>query len=130
MVNLKHSNYKNESIEAKYLNNVRKDRFLKVKNCLLQWENDFIELKDREIKDIEIKIKSEIKELFSKPMLVPIDDMGKFEQNEMKKKRPIEQIWYDCLINYIPGPIAKNVSGFKDKNVSLFKTNMPDACGK
>ena len=36
MVNLKHSNYKNESIEAKYLNNVRKDRSLKVKNCLLQ----------------------------------------------------------------------------------------------
>ena len=130
MVNLKHSNYKNESIEAKYLNNVRKDRSLKVKNCLLQWENDFIELKDREIKDIEIKVKSEIEELFSKPMLVPIDDMGKFEQNEMKKKRSIEQIWYDCLINYIPGPIAKNVSGFKDKNVSLFKTNMPDACGK
>ena len=130
MVNLKHSNYKNESIEAKYLNNVQKDRSLKVKNCLLQWENDFIELKDREIKDIEIKVKSEIEELFSKPMLVPIDDMGKFEQNEMKKKRSIEQIWYDCLINYIPGPIAKNVSGFKDKNVSLFKTNMPDACGK
>ena len=130
MVNLKHSNCKNESIEAKYLNNVRKDRSLKVKNCLLQWENDFIELKDREIKDIEIKVKSEIEELFSKPMLVPIDDMGKFEQNEMKKKRSIEQIWYDCLINYIPGPIAKNVSGFKDKNVSLFKTNMPDACGK
>ena len=130
MVNLKHSNYKNESIEAKYLNNVRKDRFLKVKNCLFQWENDFIELKGREIKDIEIKIKSEIEELFSKPMIVSIDDMGKFEQNEMKKKRPVEQTWYDCLINYIPGPIAKNVSSFKDKNVSLFKANMPDACGK
>ena len=30
------SNYKNENIEGKYLNNVRKKQFLKVKNSLLE----------------------------------------------------------------------------------------------
>ena len=34
MENSKHSNYKNENIETKYLNNMRKTRFLKVKNNL------------------------------------------------------------------------------------------------
>ena len=40
-------NYKNKSIEKKYLNNMRKNQFLKVKNSLLELEKDFIELKDR-----------------------------------------------------------------------------------
>ena len=31
----------------------------------------------------------------------------------------------DWLINYIPQPIGKGVSDFKDKIVSLFKTNTP-----
>ena len=34
-----------------------------------------------------------------------IDDMGKFEQNEMKKKRPIRNTWYNWLINFISVPI-------------------------
>ena len=41
------SNYKNENKEIKYLNYIRNNRFLKFKNCLLELENDFIELKDR-----------------------------------------------------------------------------------
>ena len=40
-------NHKNQSIERKYLNNMRKNQFLKVKNSLLELEKDFIKLKDR-----------------------------------------------------------------------------------
>ena len=40
-------NYKNENIERKYLNNMRKSQFLKVNNSLLELEKDFIELRDR-----------------------------------------------------------------------------------
>ena len=43
----------------------------------------------------------------------------------MKKIRPIKNTWNDWLINYIPEPIRKRVGGFKDKIVSLFKTNTP-----
>ena len=39
--------------------------------------------------------------------------------------RPIENTWYDWLICYIPVPIRKNLGGFKDKFISLFKTNTP-----
>ena len=52
---MKDLNYKNENTEIKYLNNVRKNRFLKLKNNLLDLK-DFIELKDRESKDREVKI--------------------------------------------------------------------------
>ena len=55
-----------------------------------------------------------------------IDDMDRCEQNEMKKKRPIKNTWYDWLINYIPEPTRKTVGGFKEKFVSLFKTNIPE----
>ena len=55
--------------------------FWKVKNSLLELENDFIGLKDR-----ELKIKTEIEELFFKSIIVSIDDMDRFEQKEMKKK--------------------------------------------
>ena len=40
--------------------------------------------------------------------------------------RPIIKIQYNQLINYIHyihKPIRKNIGGFKDKIVSLFKTN-------
>ena len=36
MENLKHPTYKNENIETKYLNNVQRNRFLKIKNNLLE----------------------------------------------------------------------------------------------
>ena len=58
------SNYKNENIERKYLKNMWKNQFLKVNNSLLELEKDFIELKEREVKDREIKIKREMEELF------------------------------------------------------------------
>ena len=48
--------YKNENIERKYLDNMQKNQFLKVKNGL----SDFVELKDRELKDREVKIEREI----------------------------------------------------------------------
>ena len=43
--------------------------------------------------------------------------MDRFEEEEMKKIRPIKNTWYDWLINYIPKPIRKSVS--------VFKTNTP-----
>ena len=58
-------------------------------------------------------------------IILSIDDMDKFEQKEMKKIRLIKNTWYDWLVNYIPEPIRKSVVGFKDKIVSLFKTNTP-----
>ena len=82
-------------------------------------------MKDRELKDREVKIKREIEELFFEPIIVSIDDMDNFEQKKMKKIRPIKNTWYDQLINYIPEPIRKSVGGFKDKIVCLFKTNTP-----
>ena len=44
--NSKHSGFKNENIETKYLHNTEKTQFLNVKNSLLELEKDFIELKD------------------------------------------------------------------------------------
>ena len=82
-------------------------------------------MKEKELKDREEKIKREIGELFFKPIIVSIDDMDNSEQKEMKKIRPIKNTWYDWLINSIPEPIRKSVGGFKDKIVSLFKTNTP-----
>ena len=104
---------------------MRKNQILKEKNSLLELEKDFMELKDRELKDREVKIKREIEELFFKPIIVSIDDMNKFEQKEMKKIKPIKITWYDWLIDYNPGPIRKSIALFKDKVVSLFKTNTP-----
>lgn len=61
-------NYKNENIEIRCLNNTQKNkqtnkqkRSLKVKNRLLELEDDFIGLKDK-----ELKTKKEIEELFFK----------------------------------------------------------------
>ena len=82
-------------------------------------------MKHRELKDTELKIKKEIEELFCKPVIVSKDDMDKFQQKEMKKTRHVKITWYDWLTNYIPDPIRKSVGGFKDKVVSLFKTNSP-----
>ena len=46
--NSKHSTYNNENIEKKYLNKMRKTRFIKVKNSLLKLEKEFIELKNND----------------------------------------------------------------------------------
>ena len=69
---------------------MRNNPFLKVKNRLVEVEKYFIESKDRELKDREVKIKREIEELFLKPFILSTDDMNKFEQKEMKKIRPIK----------------------------------------
>ena len=61
---------------------------MKVKNEFLKVENGFIDLKDRELKDKEIKIKRKIEKLMFQPIVVSINDMDKFEQNEMKKEVP------------------------------------------
>ena len=104
---------------------MQKNQFLKVKNSLLELEKDFIELKEIELKDREIKIKREIEQLFSKPIVVTIDDIDKFEKNEMKKIRPIKNTWYEWLTNHIPESKRKRVGGFKDAIVILFKANTP-----
>ena len=100
-------NNKNENIKKKYLTNMQRNQFLKVKNRLLELEKDFIELKGRELKDREIKIKREIEELFLKLIIIFIDDLNKFEQKKMKKISPIKKTWYSWLFNNIPEPIRK-----------------------
>ena len=73
------------------------------------------------MKDREIKTKRELDELLFKPIIVSIDDMDRFgKKKEMKKIRPIKNIWYDWLVNYIPEPIRTSVGGFKDIIVTLF----------
>ena len=66
---MENSNYKEKNNDIKYLNNIWKNQFLKLKNSLLDSEKDFIELKDRELKDREVNIKREIEELFSNQLL-------------------------------------------------------------
>ena len=89
-IRIENPSYKNENVERKYLNNMQKSPFLKVKKSLLESEKDFIELKAR-----EVKMKWEIEELFFRPTIVSIYDMDKFEENEMKKIRSIKNTWYD-----------------------------------
>ena len=57
---MKNPNYEDENIERKKLNKMQENQFLKFKRSLLELEKDFIQLKDRELKDREIKIKREI----------------------------------------------------------------------
>ena len=54
---MENPNYKNENTKRKYLNTMRRNQFLKVKNGILELEIDFIELRDMELKDGEVKIK-------------------------------------------------------------------------
>ena len=58
---MENSNYRND---RKYLNNMQKDQFLKVKNSLLESEKDFVELEHRELKYREIKIKRDRRVIF------------------------------------------------------------------
>ena len=50
-----------------------------------------MELKDRELKDRKEKIKREMKELFCQLSIMSKDEMDKFEEEEMKKIRPIKE---------------------------------------
>ena len=51
-----------------------------------------------------------------------LDDMGKFEEKEMKKVRSFKKTWHDWLINYISESIRKSVGWFKDK--VILNTNL------
>ena len=53
-----------------------KNQFLKVKNSILELEKDFIELKNRELEDREVKIKRETEELVLKNIIESIDDIS------------------------------------------------------
>ena len=50
-----------------------------------------------------------------------IEDMDRFEEEEMKNIGPIKNTWFDLLINYIFKPI--NLSALKDIFTGFFKTN-------
>ena len=72
-----------------------------------------MDFKDIKLKNRQIKIKKEIEELCFKPNFLPIEDMDRFEGEEMKKTRPIKNTWYDWLINYTLNPIRKKCKCFK-----------------
>ena len=78
MDHLRHKKYKSEHTEMEHLNNIWKNRILKVKKSLLEFE-DFGEVNDK-----EIKIRKYIQELFTKPINMSVKDMDKFEEKEMK----------------------------------------------
>ena len=106
---MKNQDYKEENIERRYLREIMQNyQFLKVKNSLLEFEKDFIQLKDRESKIRKEKLERDIKGLFHKPLIVSKDDMDKFEEQIMKKIRPVITKWFDQVIN-------KNVMGKKPK---------------
>ena len=56
-IRIQNSNYKDENFERKCINIMRKNQFLKVKNSLLELKIFFFELKDRKLKNREVKIK-------------------------------------------------------------------------
>ena len=74
------------------LKNISKNQCLKEKNSLLKSEKDFIELKDRELKDRKVKIEREIEELCFKPISVSIDDMDWFEKQKWRKKDQLKTL--------------------------------------
>ena len=65
---------KTKKIEKKYLSNIQENQFLKVKNSLLELEKYFMELKGRELNDIEAQDKREIEELLFKLIIVSTED--------------------------------------------------------
>ena len=83
---MKNRTIKMKVLREKYLKDMLRNQFLKVKNIISELEKDFIELNDVELKDRETKIKREIEKLFFKPNNITIDDMDRFEKIEMKKK--------------------------------------------
>ena len=54
MKNLELSNYKSQNNKTKDLNNTWRNRSLKIKKNFLELKNDFIGLKDGELKDREL----------------------------------------------------------------------------
>ena len=95
---MEHQDYKNESIEKRYLDNMQNNQFLKVKTSLLELEKYFTEWTDTELKDRKEKKFKKTEKLFSKPIIVSKDDMDKFEEQELKKIRPVIRNSFDPLI--------------------------------
>ena len=79
---MENTNYKNKDVGKKILKIMQKNQFLKVRNSLLELEKYFIELKDVESKDREVKNKKETEELLFKPIIVSIYDMDRFEKKK------------------------------------------------
>ena len=78
-----------------YINNTRKIRIVKIKNNLLELEKSFEELKDKELRDREVKFRKKIEDLFFKPINTSMNDLNKFEEKEMAKKKPLaKSTWY------------------------------------
>ena len=55
-------------------------------------------LKDRKLQDRVEKNRRKIKELFYKSVIVLKDDTDRFEEQEIKKIKPIRKTWFDQLI--------------------------------
>ena len=55
-------------------------------------------LKDRKLQDRAEKNRRKIKELFYKSVAVLKDDTDRFEEQEIKKIKPIRKTWFDQLI--------------------------------
>ena len=82
---MENTNYKNKDVGKKILKIMQKNQFLKVRNSLLELEKYFIELKDVESKDREVKNKKETEEQLFKPIIVSIYDMDRFEKKKWRK---------------------------------------------
>ena len=95
---MEHQDYKNESIEKRYLDNMQNKQFLKLKNSLLELEKYFTEWTDTELKDRKEEKLKKTERLFNKPIIVTKVDMDMFEEQELKKLRPVIRSWFDQLI--------------------------------
>ena len=71
---------------------MRKNQFLKVKNSLLELKFFFFELKDRKLKNREVKIKWKIQELFLKRIIVSADEMDKYERKKWDQLKTLGMI--------------------------------------
>ena len=94
------------------------NQFLKIKNSFLEPEKDFMELKDRELKDGE--------ELFYKAIIVSKDGMDIWtlfepeeEKEEGKKRKHNQRIIEDRIIRDI-GTLFEQEDYYEPKRVSNF----------
>ena len=81
-------------------------------------------MKDREWKESEVKLKRELEELFFKPIIVYRWYRSVWRKRNEENKGN-ENTWCDWLNNYIPEPVRKNASCFKDKVISIFNRDTP-----
>ena len=65
-------------LRQKNLNDIWNNQILKIKNNLLELEQYFTELRDRELKETEVKIKGEIEEWIVKLISLSVDVIEKF----------------------------------------------------